>query len=102
MGAVPVGGKLGAPQLLRELGRDEEALRWYASFPDPSVYDLMFLAPAQLRRAEIHDRRGERPQAAEHYRRFLELWQDADPELQPLVTQARQRLEGLVRSREPG
>ncbi|HEV2131146.1 MAG TPA: hypothetical protein VGR27_08585 [Longimicrobiaceae bacterium] len=28
----------------------------------------------------------------EHYRRFLELWQDAHPELQPLVRQARQRL----------
>jgi DNA-binding SARP family transcriptional activator/TolB-like protein len=81
-------------ELLREVGREEEALRWYASFPDPSnfFYDPHYLAPSHLRRAEIYERRGEHAQAAEHYRRFVELWQDTDPELQPLVEQARGRL----------
>ncbi|MBA4160043.1 MAG: hypothetical protein H0X65_21640 [Gemmatimonadetes bacterium] len=79
-------------ELLAALGREEEALRWYASFPAPSAYDVYYLAPSHLRRAEIHERRGEREQAAEHYRRFVELWGNADPELQPLVREARRRL----------
>jgi eukaryotic-like serine/threonine-protein kinase len=82
-------------ELLRTLGRDPEALRVFASFPDPDAYDLVYLAPSHLRRAEIHERRGERAEAAAHYRRFLDLWRDADPELRPLVAAARQRLEAL-------
>jgi hypothetical protein len=30
------------------------------------------------------------------YRRFLELWQDPDPELLPVVAKARQRLVALA------
>ncbi|HEV2129469.1 MAG TPA: tetratricopeptide repeat protein [Longimicrobiaceae bacterium] len=79
-------------ELLQALGRDEEALQRYASFPAPSAYDLHYLAPSHLHRAEIYERRGEKEKATEHYRRFIELWKDADPELQPLVRQARERL----------
>lgn len=82
-------------ELLRALGRDREALRWYETFPDPSRYDLVYLAPSHLGRAEIYDRLGEPTRAAEHYARFIELWRDADPELQPLVNHARERLERL-------
>ncbi len=32
----------------------------------------------------------------EHYRAFIELWKDADPELQPRVATARQRLRKLT------
>ena len=31
----------------------------------------------------------------EHYERFVELWAEADPELQPQVTEVRSRLERL-------
>ena len=55
----------------------------------------MYLAPSQLRQAEIYDRRGDRDEAVKHYRRFIELWQNADPELQPLVVGARKRLAEL-------
>ena len=34
--------------------------------------------------------------AAWHYSAFVELWQDADPELQPLVDEVRQRIARLV------
>jgi hypothetical protein len=34
----------------------------------------------------------EREKAHEHYRRFIELWQAADPELQPLLDAARRKL----------
>jgi hypothetical protein len=33
--------------------------------------------------------------AAWHYRAFVELWKDADPEAQPLVEDVRQRIVGL-------
>jgi tetratricopeptide (TPR) repeat protein len=82
-------------EMLQALGRDEEALQRYASFPAPSAYDLHYLAPSHLHRAEIHERRGERERAREHYRRFVELWQDADPELQPLVANAERKLAQL-------
>jgi len=72
-------------ELLHAVGRDEEALRWYASFPEPSGYDITYLAPAYLRRAEIEVRLGRREQARAHYRRFLRLWEGCDPGVRPLV-----------------
>lgn len=82
-------------ELLHRLGRDAEALRIYASFPDPDAYDLIYVAPSHLRQAQIHDRRGDDRQAAEHYARFVELWRDADPELQATVGEALARLVAL-------
>jgi DNA-binding SARP family transcriptional activator/TolB-like protein len=79
-------------ELLRETGRLAEALRWYGTFPDPIARDLPYLAPSHLRRAQIHDARGEHADAAFHYRRFVELWAAADPELQPEVARARARV----------
>lgn len=82
-------------ETLAAAGRDEEALRWYGSFPEPAGYDLVYLAPSHLRRAEIHERRGEHDRAAFHYTRFLELWEECDPELRPVVEAARGRLRQL-------
>jgi DNA-binding SARP family transcriptional activator len=80
-------------ELLDALGHDEEALRWYATFPDPAANDLMYIAPANLHRARIHERRGERTEAARHYARAAALWRDADPEPRPLVEEARRGAE---------
>ncbi|MEJ7811916.1 MAG: protein kinase [Gemmatimonadaceae bacterium] len=77
--------------LLDALHRDDDACRWYASFAGHSVYDLLFLAPSHLRRAELHERRGEAVRATEHYERFAELWRDCDPELRALVSDAQER-----------
>jgi DNA-binding SARP family transcriptional activator/TolB-like protein len=82
-------------ELLRALGRDDDALRVYASFPDPQGYDLHYLALSHLGRGRIHDARGDAARAATHYRRFINLWAEADPELQPLVRDARARLDRL-------
>jgi hypothetical protein len=56
---------------------------------------LVYLAPSHLRQAEIYDRRGDPRQAVKHYRRFIELWSNADPELQPVVDGARKRVAEL-------
>ncbi len=80
-------------ELLYQEGRLEEALRWYASLAEVSEF---LLGPSYLRRAEIYEQLGETENAITYYTRFLDLWQDADPELQPQVEQARQRLDRLV------
>lgn len=82
-------------ELLRMAGHDAEALAAYASFPDPGGYDLVYLAPAHLRQAEMLDRRGDRAAAIAHYRRFVALWSDCDPELRPQVDTVRRRLAEL-------
>jgi DNA-binding SARP family transcriptional activator/tetratricopeptide (TPR) repeat protein len=82
-------------ELLRLLGRDEEALRWYASVAESPPFGYLYLAPAHLRQGEIQERLGNRQQAIHHYVRFVELWQECDPELRPLVEQAERRLERL-------
>jgi DNA-binding SARP family transcriptional activator/tetratricopeptide (TPR) repeat protein len=79
-------------ELLRLLGRDEEALQWYASVAESPPFGYLYLAPGHLRQGEIHERLGNRQQAAQHYALFVELWQECDPELQPLVVEARARL----------
>jgi tetratricopeptide (TPR) repeat protein len=49
-----------------------------------------------LRRlGELYEARGDREAAAKYYHKFVELWKDADPELQPAVEDVRQRLKRL-------
>ena len=52
-----------------------------------------------LRLAELYDERGDLEQAAGYYGRFIDLWEEADPEFQPKVAAARARLEEIVRER---
>src|SRR5262249_26338673 len=79
-------------QLLQSIGRNAEALGWYASFGESALYDRIYLAPSHLHRAEIYDRIGDREKARFHYQRFVELWKDADPQLQPMIADVEQRL----------
>lgn len=82
-------------ELLRELGRPEEALGWYANIGDATSFELPYMSAGHLRRAEIFEALGEMDRAAEQYAAFVALWRNADPALQPLVEQARGRLEEL-------
>jgi tetratricopeptide (TPR) repeat protein len=82
-------------ELLHDLGRDDEALRWYGVFGDNSPYDLVYLAPSLYRQAQIYDARGQATLALDRYKRFVALWKDADPQLQPLVASARERIARL-------
>jgi DNA-binding SARP family transcriptional activator len=82
-------------ELLDTLGRKEEALGWYGSIAQRSSDELVFLAPAALRQAEIHQQTGEWVEAEGYYRRFLEVWENADPRLASQVERARGRLEEL-------
>ena len=47
------------------------------------------LGPSLRRLGELHEARGDRARARDSYGRFVDLWKEADPELQPFVAQAR-------------
>ncbi|MDB4874044.1 MAG: hypothetical protein JWM41_490 [Gemmatimonadetes bacterium] len=78
-------------EILESLGRNEEALRWYATFPDPNAYDFMFVSAARFRSAELLERMGQRGRAAAEYDRFAVQWSGADQGFEPLATLARTR-----------
>ena len=56
--------------------------------------DGEFTGHALLRLGELLRQEGDSAPASATYRRFVELWSDADAELQPLVVRARRRLAG--------
>ncbi len=64
-----------------------------------SFGDWLFLGPIYERLGQLYDERGDLENATEYYARFTELWAEADPELQPRVQAARERLEEIVRER---
>ena len=67
---------------------------------DPDdVYSRGFLCPKGASLGQLHDEQGDLETAAVHYARFVELWAEADPELQPRVRAAQARLEEIVRER---
>jgi DNA-binding SARP family transcriptional activator/TolB-like protein len=78
--------------LLAGRGQEREALDWYESLSAYSLSDLVHGVPALVERARLHERLGEREQAAALYHRFLTAWSHADPELQPMVAEAREGL----------
>jgi tetratricopeptide (TPR) repeat protein len=74
-----------------ELGNKEEAELYYRSLVDRPR--------AVLALARLRDEAGDAEEAAAYYARVIQFWQDADPELQPQVQEARDRLQEIVRER---
>jgi tetratricopeptide (TPR) repeat protein len=67
--------------------------------PSGQVFQNAYsLAGSHKRLAELYDARADREKARSHYSRFIELWKDADPDLQPLVQKAKARLAELQRA----
>lgn len=79
----------------------DSALAYYERVANtPSIWrDLLVLAPTYRRLGELYEARGDRAKALDYYGRFVDLWKDADPELQPIVADARTALRRL--SAEP-
>lgn len=82
--------------LLREMGRYDEALGWLAHLGGVGAAELAYEPAAALRQAEIYEAMGQPDKAAEQYARFVDMWRDADPELQPIVEEARANLRRLI------
>jgi tetratricopeptide (TPR) repeat protein len=82
-------------EVLFQLGRMDEAIPWFANIAQIGPYEVAFRPLAYERLAQIHDALGDMETAADYYRRFVDLWGDADAALQPRVTEARQRIEAI-------
>ena len=52
--------------------------------------------PALKRLGELYEQLGDREKAVEYYGRLVELWKGADPELQSVLTEVKQRMARLV------
>ena len=59
------------------------------------LMDKIYLAGVQKRLGELYEAKGNREKAAEHFLTFVDLWKNADPELQPAVIAVKQRLAHL-------
>ena len=68
----------------------------FVAFRD-ATYSLNrdYLAGSHKRLGELYDAKGNTVKALENYQKFVDLWKDADPELQPKVREARARIETL-------
>jgi hypothetical protein len=72
----------------------EAYLTAYSPFTSPDEYAL---ARAYRRLGELYDEKGDAARAVRNYERFVELWKNADPVLQPPVARARARISALKR-----
>ena len=86
------------------MGQTDSALTLYDRIlTTPGIWrmfeDAYRLAPTYRRLGELYEARGDRAKARDYYGRFVDLWRDADPELQPIVADARAALRRL--SAEP-
>jgi tetratricopeptide (TPR) repeat protein len=59
------------------------------------------LAPILRRTGELYEARGDQKRAMQAYQRFVDLWRDADRDLQPQVTEVRHRMAALASERPP-
>ncbi|HEX6943515.1 MAG TPA: protein kinase [Gemmatimonadaceae bacterium] len=77
-------------------GQRDSAIAYFQRFIDtPHAYlfeDQDWLAGSYKRLGELYEAAGDLPKAATNLEKFIELWKDADPELQPKVRDARERL----------
>ena len=86
------------------LGMRDSAIAYYEGYVEADWHSRLFwdddtLAPTLERLGYLYDEAGDSEQAAVYYARFVELWDEADPELQPRVEAARVRLAEILRER---
>jgi len=93
-----------AAKIFDALGQPDSATVYYERYletPDiaHAAWDNENRGPTLERLGQLYDGAGDSEQAAVYYARFVELWAEADPELQPRVQAAQARLEEIVRER---
>lgn len=91
-------------QIFDQLGARDSALAMYTGYLEMYAYDRAawdneLRGPTLERVGQLYDEAGDLENAAVYYARFVELWTDADAELQPRVETARARLEEIIRER---
>jgi tetratricopeptide (TPR) repeat protein len=88
-------------QAFEQLGQPDSALAAYEEYATRQIYWAIGqdtdLAPTFIRLGELYEQLGNRARALEYYGKFIDLWKNADPELQPRVTEIRRRVAELSR-----
>ena len=89
-------------ELYDDAGVPDSAIAYYVAYVDDPWNFRFFvdgsgLGPSLERLGQLYEQQGDLMNAAVYYARFVELWKDADPELQPRVQAAQARLEEIVR-----
>jgi tetratricopeptide (TPR) repeat protein len=82
--------------LLHQVGRNQESLRLLEVSFTGTPHELHYRAPVHLLRAAIYQRLDQRPAAAEHYSRFLRLWDACDPALESVIESATAELSAMT------
>jgi tetratricopeptide (TPR) repeat protein/tRNA A-37 threonylcarbamoyl transferase component Bud32 len=77
-------------------GQRDSAISYFQRYVDTSdgflFDDRAWRAGSHKRLGELYEAAGDLPKAVTSLEKFVELWKDADPELQPKVRDARERL----------
>ncbi len=87
-------------------GLPDSAITAGEAFLEVPMFDRLekdsYLRAGTLQRlGELYEAKGDLARALEKYEAFVELWKDADPELQPRVREVRARIERIRQRVEP-
>ena len=85
-------------------GQPDSAVATYERYLETTSMTQQFTDPGSLaaileRLGQMYDERGDWERAAQYYARFVELWAEADADLQPRVQTAQQRLDEIFAER---
>ena len=80
-------------------GKTDSAIVYFERFAavkDPNMGDdARWLAGTYKRLGELYDAKGDREKAIANFEKFVDLWKNAEPELQPKVAEVREKLAKL-------
>ena len=80
-------------------GRPDSAIAYFEKFTDSRGqipdFDAEFRAGSYKRLGELYDAKGNKAKAIENFEQFVEMWKNAEPELQPKVREVQDKLKRL-------
>jgi tetratricopeptide (TPR) repeat protein len=82
-------------QILKSMGRYEEAIVWLSTLGSVDECEISYKAPKHFLLAEVYEALKQPEKAIEHYNHFINLWKNCDPELLPKVEEAKARIARL-------
>ncbi|HEY4320891.1 MAG TPA: protein kinase [Gemmatimonadales bacterium] len=90
----------GLARAFDQAGQADSAFRYFRAYLSESVADRLpadplFLAATYKRLGELYEARHDKTNAIAQYQALTDLWKGADPDLQPVVAQARKRITEL-------
>jgi tetratricopeptide (TPR) repeat protein len=82
-------------------GQPDSAILWseryLASAEESRAFeDETSLGPTYRRLGELYEEKGNQAKAASYYQKFIDLWRDADADLQPQVAEVKKKLAKVV------